>query len=160
MFWQTVQNSKVSFVKLCCLLPFTRWSCSKLAVRRELVIYLPMSLCTEWTKICYITERDVCSKYRPCSDLCTNVAGGYRCSCRAGRVLNSDKRTCCKFVYLSITECTEQQMHVLMVLLIFSSTIVQYSRALVRCERMRLLTTFQQCYSVAWSSLFICNLCL
>ena len=55
-----------------------------------------------WSDPCFhifMPVGDVCATYRPCSDICTNVNGGYRCSCRPGRRLNSDRRTCCKYVY-------------------------------------------------------------
>ena len=43
---------------------------------------------------CFIAEEDECAKPDTCDQICTNTAGSYGCSCNAGYVLSSDKKTC------------------------------------------------------------------
>ena len=39
-------------------------------------------------------DTDECSRLSPCSHICTNTAGGFRCSCPLGLALDSDAKSC------------------------------------------------------------------
>ncbi|XP_044309008.1 epidermal growth factor-like protein 7 isoform X3 [Varanus komodoensis] len=48
-----------------------------------------------WTGRCCQTDVDECARGRHgCSQLCFNVAGSYRCTCRQGHTLLEDGKTC------------------------------------------------------------------
>ena len=40
------------------------------------------------------TDRDECAQYNPCDQVCTNLVGSFKCSCRPGYQYNDESNHC------------------------------------------------------------------